>query len=54
MTQLVASMGEIRQWRIKDFNGYLIFYRIQDTSVEILRVFYGARLADVLGELDEF
>ncbi|MBN4000972.1 type II toxin-antitoxin system RelE/ParE family toxin [Nostoc sp. LPT] len=29
VTQLVVSkLGEIRQWRIKDFNDYLIFYRI--------------------------
>ncbi|BAZ01888.1 hypothetical protein NIES37_58950 [Tolypothrix tenuis PCC 7101] len=55
LIQLVVSrLGEIRQWRIKDFNDYLIFYRIQDTTVEILRVFHGARdLADVLSELDE-
>jgi toxin ParE1/3/4 len=55
VTQLVVSkLGEIRQWRIKYFNDYLIFYRIQDTTVEILRVFHGARdLADVLSELDE-
>ncbi|MEH1819435.1 MAG: type II toxin-antitoxin system RelE/ParE family toxin [Nostoc sp.] len=55
VTQLVVStLGEIRQWRIKDFQDYLIFYRIQDTTIEILRVFHGARdLADVLNELDE-
>jgi toxin ParE1/3/4 len=55
ITQLVVSrLGEIRQWRIKDFKDYLIFYRIQDTTVEILRVFHGARdLADILDELDE-
>ncbi|BAY27453.1 hypothetical protein NIES2100_72770 [Calothrix sp. NIES-2100] len=55
VTQLVVSrLGEIRQWRIKDFQDYLIFYRIQDTTIEILRVFHGARdLADVLSELDE-
>ncbi len=55
VTQLVVSrLGEIRQWRIKDFKDYLIFYRIQDATVEILRVFHGARdLADVLSKLDE-
>lgn len=55
VTQLVVStLGEIRQWRIKNFQDYLIFYRIQDTTIEILRVFHGARdLADVLNELDE-
>lgn len=55
ITRLVVSrLGEIRQWRIKDFKDYLIFYRIQDTTVEILRVFHGARdLADILNNLDE-
>jgi toxin ParE1/3/4 len=55
VAQLVVSrLGEIRQWRIKDFQDYLIFYRIEDTTIEILRVFHGARdLADVLSSLDE-
>ncbi len=55
VAQLVVSrLGEIRQWRIKDFQDYLIFYRIEDTTIEILRVFHGARdLADVLSELEE-
>ncbi|BAZ53992.1 hypothetical protein NIES4103_66760 [Nostoc sp. NIES-4103] len=36
ITQLVVSrLGEIRQWRIKDFRDYLIFYRIEDTTIEI-------------------
>jgi toxin ParE1/3/4 len=38
VNQLVVSrLGEIRQWRIKDFKDYLIFYRIQDTPLK----FYG-------------
>jgi toxin ParE1/3/4 len=55
VSQLVVSrLGEIRQWRIKNFREYLIFYLIQDATVEILRVLHGARdLADVLSELDE-
>ncbi len=55
VTQLVVSrLGEIWQWRIKNFKDYLIFYRIQDATVENIRVFHGARdLADVLSELDE-
>ncbi|WP_414623404.1 type II toxin-antitoxin system RelE/ParE family toxin [Calothrix sp. CCY 0018] len=33
ITQLVVSrLGAIRQWRIKYFRDYLIFYRIQDTT----------------------
>lgn len=51
---LVSSrMGEIRQWRVKDFKNYLIFYRIQDNQVEILRVLHGVRdLEGILSNLD--
>ena len=49
-----SKLGEIRQWRIKDFKDYLIFYRILDNNVEIIRVFHGARdLADILNNLEE-
>jgi len=53
--RLVSSrMGEIRQWRIKDFQDYLIFYQIQDDRVEILRVLHGVRdLEDILSNIDE-
>ncbi|MCW6048816.1 type II toxin-antitoxin system RelE/ParE family toxin [Lyngbya sp. CCAP 1446/10] len=55
IVRLVYSrMGEIRQWRIKDFQDYLIFYQIQDDRVEILRVLHGARdLEDILSNIDE-
>jgi toxin ParE1/3/4 len=55
IVRLVSSrMGEIRQWRIKDFQDYLIFYQIQDDRVEILRVLHGARdLEDILSNIDE-
>jgi len=54
IVRLVSSrIGEIRQWRIKDFKDYLIFYRIQDDRVEILRVLHGARdLEGILSNLD--
>lgn len=46
--------GEVRQWRIKEFRDHLIFYRAQESTVEVLRVLHGARdLADVLSELDQ-
>ncbi|MDF5727979.1 MAG: type II toxin-antitoxin system RelE/ParE family toxin [Rhizonema sp. PD38] len=36
VTQLaVLKLGEVRQWRIKNFKDYLIFYRIQDATVDI-------------------
>lgn len=55
VVRLVSSrMGEIRQWRIKDFPDYLIFYRIQEDRVEVLRVLHSARdLEDILSNLDE-
>ena len=54
IVRLVSSgMGEIRQWRIKDFQDYLIFYQIQDDRVEILRVLHGVRdLEDILSNID--
>ncbi|MEH2084029.1 MAG: type II toxin-antitoxin system RelE/ParE family toxin [Nostoc sp.] len=40
--------------QVEDFKDYLIFYRIQDATVEILRVFHGVGyFADLLGELNE-
>lgn len=51
---IILRLGEIRQWRIKGFQDYLVFYRVQDTTVEILRVLHGSRdLADILNELSE-
>ncbi|MGC1394270.1 MAG: type II toxin-antitoxin system RelE/ParE family toxin [Coleofasciculaceae cyanobacterium] len=49
-----VRMGEVRQWRIKDFQEYLVFYRIVDERVEILRVLHGARdLEGILTNLDQ-
>jgi toxin ParE1/3/4 len=51
---VLASMGEVRQWRIKNFQDYLVFYRVQDDRIEILRILHGARdLANLLSTLDE-
>jgi toxin ParE1/3/4 len=51
---LSERMGEVRQWRIKNFQDYLVFYRLQDEWVEILRVLHGARdLDNILSNLDE-
>ena len=50
----LSDIGEIRQWRIKNFKDYLIFYQVVDDRIEILRVLYGRRdLADILSFLDE-
>jgi toxin ParE1/3/4 len=44
-------LGEVRQWRIKDFEDYLIFYRLQETTLEVLRVLQGSR--DLMGLLED-
>jgi len=47
-------MGEVRQWRIKAFTDYLVFYRVDDDRIEILRVLHGARdLAEILSQLED-
>jgi toxin ParE1/3/4 len=55
VTKLTNSrFDEVRQWRIRSFAEYLIFYQVKDTTVEVLRVLHGSRdLAEVLGELEE-
>jgi toxin ParE1/3/4 len=51
---LLSNMGIIRQWRIKNFKDYLIFYQVQEERVEVLRVLHGARdLEELLPFLDE-
>ena len=34
---------EMRVWQVSDFSNYLIFYRIQNSTLQILRVIHGAR-----------
>jgi toxin ParE1/3/4 len=55
VSQLVVSrLGEIRQWRLKGFKDYLVFYQVQDDLVDILRILHGTRdLEDILSSLDE-
>ena len=33
----------LRSWTIRSFENYLIFYRIDDSNIEIVRVLHGAR-----------
>jgi toxin ParE1/3/4 len=48
------QMGEIRQWRVKGFTDYLVFYRVDVDKVEVLRVLYGARdLPDILPQIED-
>jgi toxin ParE1/3/4 len=49
----LERMGEVRQWRVKNFQDYLVFYRVEDEQIEILRVLHGSRdLADILSAPD--
>ncbi|WP_414543369.1 type II toxin-antitoxin system RelE/ParE family toxin [Nostoc sp. CCY0012] len=45
------NLADIRQQSIKGFRKYLIFYRLTESEVDILRVIHGAR--DIEGILDE-
>ena len=33
----------LRSWRISNFENYLVFYRIQNETLQIVRVLHGAR-----------
>jgi toxin ParE1/3/4 len=45
------SLVDVRQYSVKGFKGYLVFYRINDSGVEVLRVLHGSR--DLEAILDE-
>jgi toxin ParE1/3/4 len=48
------QMGEVRQWRVKDFTDYLVFYRVDDHCIEILRILHGARdLSGILSQIED-
>lgn len=38
-----ASLSDVRMWRIKGFDDYLIFYRVQAGGIRILHVFHSSR-----------
>jgi len=44
-------LSGLRQWRVKGFESYLIFYRPIPEGIEVLRVLHGARDIDRI--LDE-
>jgi toxin ParE1/3/4 len=41
--ELVPAIPDLRQWRIKGFTDYLVFYRPLADGVEIIRVLHGKR-----------
>lgn len=48
------NLIDVRQQAIKGFRRYLIFYRIMDSGVEILRVIHGTRdIEDIFDNVDE-
>lgn len=44
---------DIRRWAVKGFKNYLIFYRSDDTEIEIIRILHAAQDLDrLLEDLD--
>ncbi len=46
-------LSGLRQWRVVGFEKYLIFYRVSEEALEVLRVLYGTRDLDRILEEDE-
>lgn len=44
------QLRDLRTWRVRGFENWLVFYRVTDKAVEILRVLHGAR--DLRGLFD--
>jgi toxin ParE1/3/4 len=44
--------SDLRKWPVKGFRGYLIFYRIHETMIEIVRVLPASRDLDRILESD--
>ena len=38
-----ADLSGVRRWRVRGFEKYLIFYQVNKTDIEIIRVIYGSR-----------
>jgi len=48
-----ARLRVLRSWRIRGFENWLIFYRVTEEAVEVVRVLHGARDLEALFEADE-
>jgi toxin ParE1/3/4 len=48
-----ARLHGLRSWRIRGFENWLVFYRVTEEAVEILRVLHGARDLEALFEAEE-
>lgn len=50
---LDPRLKDLRSWRIRGFENWLVFYRPTDDGIEVIRVLHGARdLASLLNEDD--
>jgi toxin ParE1/3/4 len=47
-----ARLRGLRSWRIRSFENWLVFYRVVDETVEIVRVLHGARDLDAAFDED--
>ncbi len=48
-----SSLADVRQYAIKGFKSFLVFYRINEDSVDILRVLHGSRNLEALLDEDD-
>jgi toxin ParE1/3/4 len=46
------TLKGLRSWRIRGFDNWLVFYRVADETVEIVRVLHGARDLDAAFDQD--
>jgi toxin ParE1/3/4 len=47
------NLVDIRQFPIKGFQNFLVFYRISDEGVDVLRVLHGSRELDAVLDEDD-
>ena len=46
-----TALTRLRRWRVPGFENHLIFYRVTDESIEVIRVLHGARdIESILSE----
>jgi toxin ParE1/3/4 len=43
LSRSTSALAGLRRWRVPRFGNYLIFYRVTDETVTIVRVLHGAR-----------
>lgn len=42
------KLGSVRMWHVKGYENYLIFYRVHEKSIDVIRVLHGSRDIDNL------